>query len=250
MKLYQEQELYIYNSLSKQKERFDPIYEGAVGMYVCGPTVYSNVHMGNCRTFLSFDLVFRYLKHLGFKVRYVRNITDAGHLENDGESGDDPILKKARIEQLEPMEVVQKYSVDFHNVMDKFNALPPSIEPTATGHIIEQIKFVQDILFRKRLKELQRSRPLKKTALTMDPELAERLSAGEPALPPIPEYVQALPQMQMAQPVAPEPSVTPAKVKQVGGKLMGMAGQYLQGSQQPRVYESYNPPHITSGFRY
>jgi len=146
MKLYQEQELYIYNSLSKQKERFDPIYEGAVGMYVCGPTVYSNVHMGNCRTFLSFDLVFRYLKHLGFKVRYVRNITDAGHLENDGESGDDPILKKARIEQLEPMEVVQKYSVDFHNVMDKFNALPPSIEPTATGHIIEQIKFVQDIL--------------------------------------------------------------------------------------------------------
>jgi len=111
-------------------------------------------------------------------------------------------------------------------------------------------EFVQDILFRKRLKELQRSRPLKKTALTMDPELAERLSAGEPALPPIPEYVQALPQMQMAQPVAPEPSVTPAKVKQVGGKLMGMAGQYLQGSQQPRVYESYNPPHITSGFRY
>ena len=146
MKLYEEQELYIYNSLSKQKERFDPIYEGAVGMYVCGPTVYSNVHLGNCRTFLSFDLVFRYLKHLGYKVRYVRNITDAGHLENDGESGDDPILKKARIEQLEPMEVVQKYSVDFHNVMDRFNALPPSIEPTATGHIIEQINFVQDIL--------------------------------------------------------------------------------------------------------
>ena len=115
-------------------------------MYVCGPTVYSNVHMGNCRTFLSFDLVFRYLKHLGYKVRYVRNITDAGHLENDGESGDDPILKKARIEQLEPMEVVQKYTVDFHDTMAKFNALPPSIEPTATGHIMEQIAIVQKII--------------------------------------------------------------------------------------------------------
>ena len=112
-------------------------------MYVCGPTVYSNVHLGNCRTFLSFDLVFRYLKHLGYKVRYVRNITDAGHLENDGESGDDPILKKARIEQLEPMEVVQKYTVDFHTIMAKFNALPPSIEPTATGHIYEQIAIVE-----------------------------------------------------------------------------------------------------------
>lgn len=115
-------------------------------MYVCGPTVYSNVHLGNCRTFLSFDLVFRYLLHLGYKVRYVRNITDAGHLENDGESGEDPILKKARIEQLEPMEVVQKYTVDFHNVLNKFNALPPSIEPTATGHIIEQIEIIQKIM--------------------------------------------------------------------------------------------------------
>lgn len=115
-------------------------------MYVCGPTVYSNVHLGNCRTFLSFDLVFRYLKHLGFKVRYVRNITDAGHLENDGESGEDPILKKARIEQLEPMEVVQKYTVDFHTIMAKFNALPPSIEPTATGHIYEQIAIVEKIM--------------------------------------------------------------------------------------------------------
>ncbi len=115
-------------------------------MYVCGPTVYSNVHLGNCRTFLSFDLVFRYLKHLGYKVRYVRNITDAGHLENDGESGDDPILKKARIEQLEPMEVVQKYTVDFHTTMAKFNALPPSIEPTATGHIYEQIHIVENII--------------------------------------------------------------------------------------------------------
>lgn len=146
MKLYEQQPISIYNSLTKSKEKFQPIHEGAVGMYVCGPTVYSNVHMGNCRTFLSFDLVFRYLKHLDYKVRYVRNITDAGHLENDGESGDDPILKKARIEQIEPMEVVQKYSVDFHTVMDKFNALPPSIEPTATGHIIEQIQIVEDII--------------------------------------------------------------------------------------------------------
>jgi cysteinyl-tRNA synthetase len=146
MNLFEEQELTIYNSLSKSKEKFSPIHAGAVGMYVCGPTVYSNVHMGNCRTFLSFDLVFRYLKHLGFKVRYVRNITDAGHLENDGESGDDPILKKARIEKLEPMEVVQKYTVDFHTIMAKFNALPPSIEPTATGHIIEQIQIVEKII--------------------------------------------------------------------------------------------------------
>jgi len=146
MKLFETQELTIYNSLSKTKEKFTPIHEGAIGMYVCGPTVYSNVHMGNCRTFLSFDLVFRYLKHLGYKVRYVRNITDAGHLENDGESGDDPILKKARIEKLEPMEVVQKYTVDFHTIMAKFNALPPSIEPTATGHIIEQIQIIEKII--------------------------------------------------------------------------------------------------------
>ena len=146
MNLFEQQDLYLYNSLTKTKEKFTPINEGAVGMYVCGPTVYSNVHMGNCRTFLSFDLVFRYLKHLGYKVRYVRNITDAGHLENDGESGDDPILKKARIEQLEPMEVVQKYSVDFHTVMSNFNALPPSIEPTATGHIIEQIQIIEKII--------------------------------------------------------------------------------------------------------
>ncbi|MCW9036932.1 cysteine--tRNA ligase [Altibacter sp.] len=146
MKGYEQQDVYIYNSLSKTKEKFVPLHAGAVGMYVCGPTVYSNVHMGNCRTFLSFDLVFRYLKHLGFKVRYVRNITDAGHLENDGEIGDDPILKKARIEKLEPMEVVQKYTVDFHTIMALFNALPPSIEPTATGHIIEQIEIVEKII--------------------------------------------------------------------------------------------------------
>ena len=146
MELHTTQTLYIYNSISKKKEKFNPINKGAVGMYVCGPTVYSNVHMGNCRTFLSFDLVFRYLKHLGYKVRYVRNITDAGHLENNGESGEDPIAKKAKLENIEPMEVVQKYTVDFHQTMAKFNALPPSIEPTATGHIIEQIEIIENII--------------------------------------------------------------------------------------------------------
>lgn len=146
MALHKEQHLHIYNSLTKAKEVFTPINEGAVGLYVCGPTVYSNVHLGNCRTFLSFDLVFRYLSHLEYNVRYVRNITDAGHLENDGESGEDPIAKKARLENIEPMEVVQKYTVDFHDTMAKFNGLPPSIEPTATGHIIEQIEIVQEII--------------------------------------------------------------------------------------------------------
>ncbi len=146
MKGYENQKLHIYNSLSKEKEIFKPNHEGIVGMYVCGPTVYSNVHLGNCRTFLSFDLVFRYLLHLGYKVRYVRNITDAGHLENDGESGEDPILRRAKQENIEPMEVVQKYTVDFHTIMAKFNSLPPSIEPTATGHIIEQIQIVESII--------------------------------------------------------------------------------------------------------
>lgn len=146
MKLFNQQELYIYNSITKTKEIFKPINEGSVGMYVCGPTVYSNVHLGNCRTFLSFDLVFRYLKHLGYKVRYVRNITDAGHLENDADSGEDRIAKKARIEMVEPMEIVQRYTVDFHNTMAQFNALPPSIEPTATGHIIEQIEIIKKII--------------------------------------------------------------------------------------------------------
>lgn len=146
MELYKNQQLQIYNSLSKKKETFTPIHQGAIGMYVCGPTVYNNVHLGNCRTFLSFDLVFRYLKHLGYKVRYVRNITDAGHLENDADSGEDRIAKKARIEEIEPMEVVQRYTTDFHNTMAKFNALPPSIEPTATGHIIEQIGIIEEIL--------------------------------------------------------------------------------------------------------
>ncbi len=115
-------------------------------MYVCGPTVYSNVHLGNCRTFMSFDMIFRYLKHLGYKVRYVRNITDAGHLENDADDGEDKIAKKAKLEQLEPMEVVQRYTVDFHETLQKFNLLPPSIEPTATGHIIEQIEIIQKII--------------------------------------------------------------------------------------------------------
>ncbi len=147
MQLYKSQQLKVYNSLSGKKEVFEPINEGYVGMYVCGPTVYSNVHLGNCRTFMSFDMIFRYLRHLGYKVRYVRNITDAGHLEDDdaGE-GEDKISKKARLEKIEPMEVVQRYTVDFHEILQKFNFLPPSIEPTATGHIIEQIEIIKDIL--------------------------------------------------------------------------------------------------------
>ena len=146
MSLYKKNSLKLYNSLSKEKEVFTPINEGSVGMYVCGPTVYSNVHLGNVRTFMSFDLVFRYLKHLGYKVRYVRNITDAGHLENDADVGEDRIAKKARIEEIEPMEVVQRYTVDFHQILQKFNNLPPSIEPTATGHIVEQLEIIKDIL--------------------------------------------------------------------------------------------------------
>jgi cysteinyl-tRNA synthetase len=140
------QQLSVYNSLSGKKEVFTPITPNYVGMYVCGPTVYSNVHLGNCRTFMSFDLIYRYLKHLGYKVRYVRNITDAGHLENDADEGEDRIAKKARLEAIEPMEVVQRYTVDFHDTLAKFNNLPPSIEPTATGHIIEQIEIIKTIL--------------------------------------------------------------------------------------------------------
>ncbi len=139
-------DLYIYNSISGKKEKFQPIQDGHVGMYVCGPTVYSNVHLGNVRTFMSFDLVFRYLKHLDYKVRYVRNITDAGHLENDADEGEDRIAKKAKLEKIEPMEVVQRYTVDFHQTLNKFNFLPPSIEPTATGHIIEQIEMIKEII--------------------------------------------------------------------------------------------------------
>ncbi|PWH83121.1 cysteine--tRNA ligase [Algibacter marinivivus] len=146
MQLYQSNPIKIYNSLTGQKEIFKPINQGHIGMYVCGPTVYSNVHLGNVRTFMSFDMVFRYLKHLGYKVRYVRNITDAGHLENDADAGEDKITKKARLEQIEPMEVVQRYTVDFHNILNTLNFLPPSIEPTATGHIIEQIELISKII--------------------------------------------------------------------------------------------------------
>ncbi|MCB0450098.1 MAG: class I tRNA ligase family protein, partial [Confluentibacter sp.] len=125
MQLFKHQPIKIYNSLSGTKETFKPINEGYVGMYVCGPTVYSNVHLGNVRTFMSFDMIFRYLKHVGYKVRYVRNITDAGHLENDADAGEDKITKKARLEQIEPMEIVQRYTVDFHNILNTFNFLPP-----------------------------------------------------------------------------------------------------------------------------
>lgn len=146
MPLYKSQTLKIYNSLSGEKETFTPIHEGNVGMYVCGPTVYSNVHLGNVRTFMSFDMIFRYFLHLDYKVRYVRNITDVGHIVDDVDEGEDKIAKKARLEQLEPMEVVQRYTVDFHDILNAFNFLPPSIEPTATGHIIEQIEIIKKII--------------------------------------------------------------------------------------------------------
>ncbi len=146
MELYKENTLKIYNSLTKTKEVFIPVTDGYVGMYVCGPTVYSNAHLGNLRTFMFFDVVFRYFLHLGYKVRYVRNITDAGHLENDADEGEDRIAKKARLEKIEPMEVVQRYTVDFHQVLSDYNFLPPSIEPTATGHIVEQIEIIKTIL--------------------------------------------------------------------------------------------------------
>ncbi len=140
------QNLFVYNTITRQKEEFKPLNAPHVGMYVCGPTVYSDVHMGNCRTYISFDLIFRYLQHLGYKVRYVRNVTDAGHLEGDADDGEDKIEKKAKLEKLEPMEVVQHYTVGFRDVMAELNNLPPSIEPTATGHIIEQIELVKAIL--------------------------------------------------------------------------------------------------------
>jgi len=140
------QELKIYNSISGEKETFNTVTKDHVGMYVCGPTVYSNVHLGNLRTFTSFDVIYRYLNHIGYKVRYVRNITDVGHLENDEDVGEDRISKKARIENLEPMEVVQKYTYDFHDTVRKFNLLPPNIEPTATGHISDQIKLIEKII--------------------------------------------------------------------------------------------------------
>lgn len=139
-------ELKIYNSLSGEKEIFKPIVEGKIGMYVCGPTVYSNVHLGNVRTFMSFDFIYRTLLHLGYQVRYVRNITDAGHLTDDGDVNNDRFVKQSRLEKLEPMEIVQKYTVDFHHILDLFNLLPPTIEPTATGHIIEQIELTQKLI--------------------------------------------------------------------------------------------------------
>ncbi len=141
-----EKEIKIYNSLTGEKEVFKPINKGSIGVYVCGPTVYSEVHLGNCRTFVFFDTMVRYFNFLGYKVRYVRNITDVGHLENDADEGEDKISKKARLEDLEPMEIAQKYSNDFHNVMNSFNAISPNIEPTASGHIIEQINMVEKII--------------------------------------------------------------------------------------------------------
>lgn len=146
MPLYKTQTIKIYNSLSGEKEIFKPIHEGNVGMYVCGPTVYSHVHLGNVRTFMSFDVIFRYFLHLGYKTRYVRNITDVGHIVDDVDNGEDKIAQKARLEQLEPMEVVQQYTVDFHEILNLYNFLPPSIEPTATGHIIEQIEIIKKII--------------------------------------------------------------------------------------------------------
>ena len=140
------QPLQIQNSLTRKKEVFKALNSPHVGMYVCGPTVYSNVHLGNVRTFLSFDIIYRYLKFIGYKVRYVRNITDVGHLVGDTDEGEDKIGKMARLQKLEPMEIVHKYTNDFHDVMRVFNILSPSIEPTATGHIIEQIASIEKII--------------------------------------------------------------------------------------------------------
>lgn len=146
MALYQQHQLKIYNSSTAEKEDFTPLTEGKIGMYVCGPTVYSHVHLGNVRTFLSFDFIFRTLQYLGYKVRYVRNITDAGHLTDDGDVNNDRFVKQSRLEKLEPMEIVQKYTVDFHQVLKLFNLLEPTIEPTATGHIIEQIELTKKLI--------------------------------------------------------------------------------------------------------
>lgn len=141
-----EHKLTIYNTLSRKKEIFEPLHAPHVGMYVCGPTVYGDPHLGHARPSITFDIVFRYLQHLGYKVRYVRNITDVGHLEHDADAGEDKIAKKARLEQLEPMEVVQYYTLRYHKAMENLNVLPPSIEPHASGHIIEQIQLVKEIL--------------------------------------------------------------------------------------------------------
>ena len=139
-------ELSVYNTLSRKKEVFQPLNPSHVGMYVCGPTVYGDPHLGHARPAITFDIVFRYLQHLDYKVRYVRNITDAGHLVGDGDEGEDKIAKKAKLEQLEPMEIVQHYTIRYHQAMESLNCLPPSIEPRATGHIMEQIEMVEKIL--------------------------------------------------------------------------------------------------------
>ena len=141
-----EQKLLIYNTLTRSKERFEPVHAPNVGMYVCGPTVYGDPHLGHARPAITFDVLFRYLKHIGYKVRYVRNITDVGHLEHDADEGEDKIAKKARLEQLEPMEVAQYYINRYHKAMEALNVLPPSIEPHATGHIIEQEQLVKEIM--------------------------------------------------------------------------------------------------------
>lgn len=140
------QSLRIYNTLTREKELFQPLNPPYVGLYVCGPTVYNYVHLGNVRTFMTFDVLVRYFRHIGYQVRYVRNLTDVGHLTGDGDEGEDKIGRMARIEQLEPMEIVQRYTNDFHQVLEKFNFLPPSIEPTATGHIVEQIEAVKSLI--------------------------------------------------------------------------------------------------------
>ena len=141
-----ENSLFIYNTLTHRKELFKPLHAPHVGLYVCGPTVYGDGHLGHARPAITFDVLYRYLTHLGYKVRYVRNITDVGHLEHDADEGEDKIAKKARLEKLEPMEVVQHYTLRYHKAMERLNVLPPSIEPHASGHIIEQIAFVQKIL--------------------------------------------------------------------------------------------------------
>lgn len=146
MALYDQYPVEVFNSLGKKKEKFEPLNPPRVGLYVCGPTVYNEAHLGNLRSFLTFDIVSRYLEHLGYNVRYVRNITDVGHLVNDADEGEDKIEKRARLEQIEPMEIVQKYTNGFHAVNKVFNLKEPSIEPTATGHIVEQIEMVQKII--------------------------------------------------------------------------------------------------------
>src|SRR5215217_5028609 len=138
--------LKVYNSYTRQKEEFKPITPGHAGMYVCGPTVSGESHLGHARPYITFDVIFRYLMHLGYKVRYVRNITDAGHFEEEGREAEDKISKKAVLEKLEPMELVHKYTNLFHWAMQQFNCLPPSIEPTATGHIVEQINMIEELI--------------------------------------------------------------------------------------------------------